>query len=349
MNVVRLTREQARTSRGAPSRPRDHTAKRLRSFALWWERVRWERRRGSRRAPETKDGVLPGYPNRCCQPRRPSSSPPKSRTAGSSTNVPIRSAGRSPACTSSAVKGAADVLVAHHEQLVVLAATQRLVEGRPLRDRDRVQAEPDFRGIRQAVQIEGEPVGDVDHRPHAGPAGQRSFGEAGHRTPVGRRRLAGGHLARRRPQRPQTGRRRSARPGHHHHVPRLGSRARHRGRADLLDRAEHRDRHHDLGRRGHVAADHRAPAGRRGLRHPSHDPHGQLSGARATGNAQGHQRSERIGTHGRQVAQCPHQRLPAHVSRAAHGQVDVDPLHDRVDRDDQRTPPGQVHNPGVVA
>src|ERR1700722_15997128 len=74
----------------------------------------------------------------------------------------------------------------HAEQeLVVLASAEGLVEGGALGRRDLVEAEPDTRGVGQAVQVEAKAVRDVDHGVRTVQSGHLALTEPGQRTPVG--------------------------------------------------------------------------------------------------------------------------------------------------------------------
>ena len=196
------------------------------------------------------------------------------------------------------------------------------------------------------MQVERQPVGDVDHGVRTRPPGQFALPQAGQRAPVGGH---GGAVPAAGTELPQARRRTPARARDQHDVPRPRPGARDGRRTTVLDRAQHRHGHRQLGRARHVAADHRAPGRRRGLGHAGHDPRRQLPLAGAARHAQRHQCRQRRRAHGGQVAQRAHQRLPAHVTRAAERQVHVDPLDHAVDRRQQRPRGRKVQHGGVVA
>ena len=169
-----------------------------------------------------------------------------------------------------------------------------------------------------------------------------ALAQAGHRPPV---RLAGRDTG---TQLPQAGGRAAAGPRDEDHV--TGPRARPRHRfATALDRPEHRHRHHELPRLRHVAADDRAAARHGGLGHAGHHAQRQVALSRPSRHAQRDERPQRHRAHRGQVAQRTHQRLPAHVTGAADGEVDVHTLDHAVDRHDERSAPRNAQHGGVVA
>ena len=119
------------------------------------------------------------------------------------------------------------------------------------------------------MQVERQPVGDVDHGVRTRPPGQFALPQAGQRAPVGGH---GGAVPAAGPELPQACRRTPARARDQHDVPRPRPGTRDGRRTTVLDRPQHRHGHRQLGRARHVAADHRAPGRRRGLGHAGHDP-----------------------------------------------------------------------------
>ena len=201
------------------------------------------------------------------------------------------------------------------------------------------RAEPDARGVGQPVQVEGQAVGDVDHGVRAAQPGHLALHEARH-AGAGRRpprcTLPPG------PQGAQPGRRTAAGARHQQHVVRPGAGSPHGDRrprpstvpSTVTATASTPDSETSPPTTGHAGHG-------RGLGHAGHDPQRQLTLARATRDAQRHQRRQRRRTHGGQVAQGAHERLPAHVGRAAERQVEVHALDDAVDRRQQGPPAGR--------
>ncbi len=94
---------------------------------------------------------------------------------------------------------------------------------------------------------------------------------------------------------------------------------------------------------------HRAPAGRRGLGHAGHHPERQPRHLPSRPGGRARPAPPAARTHGRQVADRAHQRLPAHVTGGADGEVDVHARHHAVDRHDDPPAAGDLDHRGVVA
>ena len=194
------------------------------------------------------------------------------------------------------------------QQLVVLAAAQGLVERSPRRPPGpSSSAEAHARGVGQAVQVERQAVGDVDHGVGPGRRATRALAQARHGPAVGRGRRLRRDPAAPRPRPQQAAARppiRRTGPVTSDDVSRCRAPPAAPAAATGSDRPEHRHRHHQLAgaatrprrRTGHPAAADASAT-------PAITPRASSPSPEPPGHAQRHQRPDGRRTHGGQVAQ----------------------------------------------
>ena len=218
--------------------------------------------------------------------------------------------------SSAAASATADVRKRRH-QLVVLAAPERVREGRGRMHRDpgQLEAHPDTAGRAQARHVDREPVGNVDHRGRTAAGEELRLPDAGHRLGEAEDRVALLLVPRRSASRePEAGRRAAEETRRDDGLPRAGTRSRHRAARRDLSGQGHGDG--NLAAARQVATDQRAGELAARLAHPAEQLH-RPGRVQIPGERQGTQGVARRGRHRGDVADVDRDRLvPDLVGRA---------------------------------
>ena len=116
--------------------------------------------------------------------RAPTAAPAAAARPGRRPDDPIRIGRRSPDCSKPSLSASAVCSSTRDDQFVVLPTAEGLLRRRAHRHRhvDELEAQP--RRVRQAVQVQSQAVGDVDHGVRPRRPGQLALAETSHRPPV---------------------------------------------------------------------------------------------------------------------------------------------------------------------